>query len=110
MFARQRPDREQAFFGRLKLGRVEVQRANAVLDALLGLAQFDQGHLIVELLLDAADGGQTVLERGALLHHPLGALGIVPELDVLGELVQFGKPAAGLVDIKDASSAARPTA
>ena len=76
----------------------------------LGLAELDHGELIVELLLDAADGGELVLERGALLHHALGALLIVPEGGVLGVLVELGQPCARLVEVKDASSAARPTA
>ena len=56
------------------------------------------------------NGGELILERGALLHQPAGALRIVPEIGVLGLPVQFGKPRARLVDVKDASSAARPTA
>ena len=66
--------------------------------------------LIVELLLDAADGGELLFERGALLHHALGALRVVPEIGILGLPVQLGQPCARLVDVKDASSAARPTA
>ena len=58
---------------------------------LLGLAELDQHELIVELALDAADGGELVLERGALLHHALGARGVVPEVGVFGELVQLGE-------------------
>jgi hypothetical protein len=37
-------------------------------------------------------------------------LGIVPEIGVFGELVQLGKARRGFLDVKDASSAARPTA
>ena len=77
---------------------------------LLGLAELDHGELVVELLLDAADGGELVLERGALLHHPLGALLIIPEGGIFGELVELGQPCARRVEVKDASSAARPTA
>ena len=77
---------------------------------LLGLAELDHGELVVELLLDAADRGELVLERGALLHHALGALLVVPEIGVFGLPVQLGKPPARLVEVKDASSAARPTA
>jgi hypothetical protein len=76
----------------------------------LGLAELDHGHLIVELLLDARNGGELILERRALLHQPAGGLWIVPEIGVLGLPVQLGKPRARLVDVKDASSAARPTA
>ncbi len=55
----------------------------------LGLAELDHGELVVELLLDPADGGELVLERGALLHQPLGLLGVVPEVGVFGELVEL---------------------
>ena len=77
---------------------------------LLGLAELDHGELVVELLVDAADRGELVLERGALLHHALGALLVVPEIGVLGLRVQLVEPLARLVDVKDASSAVRPTA
>jgi hypothetical protein len=76
----------------------------------LGLAELDHGHLIVELLLDAGNGGELILKRRALLHQPARALRIVPEIGVLGLPVQLGKARARLVDVKDASSAARPTA
>ena len=66
--------------------------------------------LVVELPLDAADRGKLILERGALLHHALRALRIVPEVGIFGELVQLGKAPACVVEVKDASSAARPTA
>ena len=52
--------------------------------------------LIVEIALDAGDRGELVLERGALLHHALRALRIVPEIGVFGERVQLGKPPAAL--------------
>jgi hypothetical protein len=37
-------------------------------------------------------------------------LGVVPEIGVFGQPVQFGEPHTRLVDVKDASSAVRPTA
>jgi len=46
----------------------------------------------------------------ALLHHALGALLVVPQRGVFRLLVELGKPRACLVDVKDASSAARSTA
>ena len=76
----------------------------------LGFAELDQHDLIVELLLDAGQRGELVVERGALLHDAAGALRIVPEIGVFGLPVQLGKPHAGFVDVKDASSAARRTA
>jgi hypothetical protein len=51
-----------------------------------------------------------ILERIALAHHLLGALGIVPEIGVFGLAVQFREPALRLIDVKDASSAVRQTA
>ena len=76
----------------------------------LGLAQPDQLDVVGEVLLDAAERRELVVERGALLHQALRLLRVVPELWILGELVQLGKTRARLVDVKDASSAARPTA
>ena len=77
---------------------------------LLGLAQVDHGELVVEFLLDAADRGELVLERGALLHHALRARLIVPEGGIFGLLVQLVEPPPRLVDVKDASSAVPSTA
>ncbi len=54
--------------------------------------------------------GELVFERGALVHQALGALRVVPEIGIFGVLVQFGETHARLVEVKDASSAARPTA
>jgi hypothetical protein len=51
-----------------------------------------------------------LFEIVALLHHALGAGGIIPQVRILGLLVQLGEPRARLVEVKDASSAARPTA
>ena len=76
----------------------------------LGLTELDHGHMVVEFLLDARNGGELVLERRALLHQPASALRIVPEIGVFGLPVQLGKPRARLVEVKDASSAAPATA
>jgi hypothetical protein len=51
-----------------------------------------------------------VLDRVAFLHHALCALLVAPEIRVLGPCVEFVQPLARLVDVKDASSAARQTA
>ena len=77
---------------------------------LLGLAEADHGDLVVELLVDAGDGGELAFERGALLHHALRALLVAPEARILGLAVELGQADARLVNVKDASSAARPTA
>jgi hypothetical protein len=44
-------------------------------------------------------------QPGALAHQRLGALGIVPELGILGRGVQLGEAIDRLVPVKDASSA-----
>ncbi len=76
----------------------------------LGFAEFDHPDIVLELALDLADALQRILQRGPLLHQFLRLLGIVPEIGVLGELVQLGQTRRGLFDVKDASSAARLTA
>ena len=106
--------REQRFeFAASNLGLEPAQGRFRFGDDVLiafGLAEFDQGHLVVEVLLDACNGAELIVERGALLHHAAGALRIVPEVRVFGLPVQLGKPRARLVDVKDASSAVRRTA
>ena len=77
---------------------------------LLGLAEFDHGDLVVELALHPADGVELIVERGALLHHALGARGVIPESGVFGLGVELGEPRLGFVEVKDASSAAQSTA
>ena len=77
---------------------------------LLGFAELDHADLILELLLDTADRLELVLERIALLHHPGCALRIVPQRGILCELIQFSEAGIGRIEVKDASSAARPTA
>jgi hypothetical protein len=57
----------------------------------LGLAEFDHPDLVLEFALDLPDTGQRILQRGPLLHQLLRLLGIVPEIGILGELVQFSK-------------------
>jgi len=51
-----------------------------------------------------------ILERVTLLHDLGRALRVVPEFRIFGDLVQFGKTSIGSIEVKDASSAARPTA
>jgi hypothetical protein len=76
----------------------------------LGLAELDHADIVLELTLDLADAVERILQRGTLLHQLLGLLGIVPEIGVFGELVQLRQARRGCIDVKDASSAARPTA
>ena len=51
---------------------------------LLGFPQLDHGELVGELLLDTADGGKLILERGALLHQALRPLLVIPQRGVFG--------------------------
>ena len=74
------------------------------------LAELDHRGLVVEFPLDPGDSAELILERGALLHQAAGALRIVPQRGVLRLAVELFQPRARLVDVKDASSAARPTA
>ena len=74
------------------------------------LAELDQGELILELLLDPADSLELIVERVTLAHDALRARLIVPEIGVFRLFIQFGKATRRGVDVKDASSAAVPTA
>jgi hypothetical protein len=51
-----------------------------------------------------------VVERVALAHGALRALRVVPEFRALGLFVQLGETLLRDIDVKDASSAAAPTA
>ena len=91
--------------------RLSAASASAItLRILLGLAELDHGELVVEIALDLADRAEPVLERVALLHGALRFGAVVPEIGVFGLLVQLGEPRLRCIDVKDASSAARPTA
>ena len=76
----------------------------------LGFAELDHADIVLEFALDLADAGERILQRGSLLHQFLGLLGIVPEIGIFSELVQLRQARRGCIDVKDASSAARPTA
>jgi hypothetical protein len=66
--------------------------------------------LIIELLLNPRNGRKLILERRALLHHALRVLRVIPKVGIFGLLVELSQTCACLVEVKDASSAARPTA
>src|SRR5262249_34928681 len=90
-----------------------LQRLFRLVDRLLvalRLAELYHRDLAVELALDAGDVLEAVPERGPLLHYRLRASGIVPQVRILGLAVELLEPLARLVEVKDASSAARPTA
>jgi hypothetical protein len=76
----------------------------------LNLAELDHADVILDLALDAAKRRQLLLQRRALLHQPAGALGIVPQIGIFGEVIQLGEAGARLVEVKDASSAVPGTA
>jgi hypothetical protein len=77
---------------------------------LLGVAELDHRDLIVEVALDPADGVELIVERVALLHHALGAGGIVPQVGVFGLGIELGQARLGGIEVKDASSAVQSTA
>jgi hypothetical protein len=52
---------------------------------------------------------QRLLQVGALAHHLLGAVRVVPELGVLGLGVQLVEAQRRGIDVKDASSAGPTT-
>src|ERR1700719_2590529 len=107
------PDKSASAPRALGFGLERIERRFGLLDHLgivLGLAELDHGELVLELLLDARDPTQVFLERGALLHHFLRALLVLPQIRVLGLPIELGEPCLRLVEVKDASSAARRTA
>ena len=84
------PDRSASSLAPRGIGLEPLERFLGLGDGfliVLGLAELDHGDLIVELLLDAADRFELVFERGALLHHLLGARGVAPEIGVFGGAV-----------------------
>ena len=70
---------------------------------LLGLGHLDQADIVVDRGAQALDGGDGALEPGALLHHRLGLLLVVPQRRILGARVQLGETDDRLVVVKDAS-------
>src|SRR5258708_10214700 len=77
---------------------------------LLGIAELDHGDLVGEIALDPADGVELIVERVALLHHALGAGGVIPQCRIFGLRVELGEARLGFVKVKDASSAVQSTA
>src|SRR5262249_30753465 len=77
---------------------------------LLSLTELDQRQLILELLLDAANGLQLIVKCITLAHDSLRPRLIVPEIGVFRFFIQLGKATRSSINVKDASSAAAPTA
>ena len=76
----------------------------------LFLGKLSEREAVVQLLLQPLVGGDRRIEASALLHHRAGALGIGPEVGVLGLAVQRLQAVSGAVEVKGASSAASATA
>jgi hypothetical protein len=76
----------------------------------LGLAKLDQGDGVFEIMLEFGQRAEPFLKLGALAYEFLREFGIVPKGWIFGFGVQFRQSASRGVDVKDASSAARPTA
>ena len=66
--------------------------------------------MVLNLARDPLKRAEPVLQRDTLLHQAAGALRVVPQIGVFGEMVELGKARAGPVDVKDASSAVPGTA
>ncbi len=84
-----------------------LQRALAFTDArliILGFAQFDQRHRIVEILLQRADALHRLLELLALAHHLLRRLRVGPQVRVFSAPVQLRQSGFSGIPVKDASS------
>jgi hypothetical protein len=75
----------------------------------LGFAELDQRHGIVELALELLVAGDRPLEGLALAHHLLRRLRIAPQVRVLGAPVQLGLAGGRAIPVKDASAAAQAT-
>ena len=105
--------RQQAFEFELLGDRFQTRQHRLALGDGIGIlfhiAQFDQGNGVIEFLLEAAAFADRFFEMVAFAHHGLRARGIVPEIGVLGERVQFVEPAQRVVPVKDASAAGRGT-
>ena len=72
----------------------------------LFLGKLGEREAVLQLQLQPLVSGDRRIETGALLHHRAGALGIGPEVGVLGLAVQRLQAAARTVEVKGASSAA----
>ena len=90
-----------------------AQRFHAIGDhrgVAFGLGQLDQFQRVGNVLFQLAHAFHLRGKLVALTHHLLRGGGIVPEVGVFGLRVQLGQAAFGDIPVKDASSAARPTA
>jgi hypothetical protein len=74
-----------------------------------GIAEFDQFDRLVEFMLDAAIAFDRAFQLVALAQQGLRRVGVIPELGVFRESVQFGETAVCDIPVKDASSAGPTT-
>ena len=91
---------------RLGFGGGLAQRLLALGDGglvLLGLGHLDQADIVVDRRPQTPDRADRCFEPGALAHHLLGFLGIVPQRRILGARVQFIETDDRAVVVKDAS-------
>lgn len=89
-------------------GLQRLQLVFGVLDdafVALFLAHFDQLDVIVHRLFEPLHAGNAVIQLLALAHQLLGFLCIVPEVRILGLVVQPVQSSYRLIPVKDASSA-----
>src|SRR6056297_3366393 len=99
--------------GALRFAFQAAQRALTFGDSVgitLGIAEFDQGNGVLEFLFETLDRLDLVFQRSAFAHEFLRGIRIIPEIGILGQGVQFGETALGMIPVKDASSAALWTA
>ena len=76
----------------------------------LRLAEFDQPELVIELALDPADAVELIFQRGALLHHLCARAASFQSSGSSASLFSSARRIFELIEVKDASSAARATA
>ena len=105
---------QQAFdFPALRLFCRGAQRCHGIGDhgrVVIGFRQFDQFQRIGDFGFQLAHGVHRAGDLVAFAHKLLSRRGIVPQRRVFGFVVQFVQTGFGDIPVKDASSAARPTA
>ena len=77
---------------------------------ILGLAKFNQFHIVGEIALDVIDRLDAIFEPVALAHDRLRVGRVVPKAGFLGKRIQLVKFDARGIIVKGASSTARRTA
>jgi hypothetical protein len=70
----------------------------------------EQFQCVGDVLLQLAHAFHLRRQLVPLAHQLLRGGGIIPEVGILGARVQLGQASFGDIPVKDASSAARPTA